>query len=119
MTPIQAAASAACGQPAAAVRLPLRLLVVPEVPLLPTDLPATVLVPSRPVARQDGHVSVVLRDVEGAGLVLAAYSSVDELVRCCGPDQAWVALPAAAVATLAASSRAVAVVLDAVVRSPS
>ena len=91
---------------------------MPDLPLPTSALPSVVLVPSRPLPADADRAFLVLRGVEGRGLVLPLYSSLAELVRCCGPDQAWVALPADIATTVAADAGAAAVVLDAVLRSP-
>lgn len=76
--------------------------------------PLTVFVPSARVQPGDETASLVLRQVDGDTLVLPAYTSLDALVRCCGPDQAWVALPADVADALLDELGAQAVVLDAV-----
>ena len=74
--------------------------------------PATVLVPTLPVAAGDREVSVVLRQVEPGLVVLLAYSSLARLVAGCGPRQPWVSVRAEVVDELASSAGATAVLLD-------
>ena len=78
----------------------------------------TVLVPSLRVQPGDDEARLVLRQVDPDTLVLPAYSSLDALVRCCGEDQAWVALPGEVADQVAAQAGARAVVLDAVFTEP-
>ena len=80
--------------------------------------PLTVFVPSLRVAPGDEQASVVLRQVAAETLVLPAYTSLDALVRCCGEQQPWVALPADVADALAEQAGAEAVVLDAVFTDP-
>ena len=82
-------------------------------------LPATVWVPSARVQAGDEDVQLVLRQVEDGPLVLPAYSSLHELVRCCGEDQPWVALPGEVAGAVSAEVGARGVVLDAVFDEPT
>lgn len=84
-------------------------------PALPPDV---VLVPSLRVQPGDEQAQLVLRQVDDDLLVLPAYSSIDELVRCCGPDQPWVALPADTADEVAAQAGAATVLLDTVFTDP-
>jgi hypothetical protein len=82
-------------------------------------LPATVYVPSARVRPGDDEVQLVLRRLADGSVVLPAYSSLDELVRCCGEDQPWVALPAGVVEVVPEQVGARAVVLDARFQDPT
>ncbi|MFP5219888.1 MAG: SAV_915 family protein [Actinomycetes bacterium] len=73
---------------------------------------AVVYLPSERVRPGDETAQLVLRDVPGDGVVLPAYSSLEALVRCCGDNQAWVALTVERTDALAAGLGVVAVVLD-------
>ena len=81
-------------------------------------LPETVWVPSARVQPGDEDVQLVLRQVAPDLVVLPAYSSLEELVRCCGDDQPWVALPGKVADAVTTQVGAQAVVLDAVFESP-
>jgi hypothetical protein len=81
------------------------------VELLPTAPPPTVLLPARPRVPDASEVEVVLRLVD-AVLVVVACSSLEALVRGCGPDQPWVAMRAEDVDDLRERWAAVAVLLD-------
>lgn len=73
--------------------------------------PPVVLLPSETMHAGDAEAKVVLREVDGRLLVLA-YTSPEALTRCCGDEQAWVALPATEVEELALRAHAEAVVLN-------
>lgn len=73
--------------------------------------PPTVLLPSERVQEGDAEARIVLRQV-GDELVVTAYSSLSTLVRCCGEEQPWVAMPAGDVELLKQSVGAIVVLLD-------
>ncbi len=73
--------------------------------------PAVALLPCQRVRPGDVEAQVQLREVDSE-LIVTAYSSVAALVRCCGPDQPWVALAATDVEQLRTSTGATAVLLD-------
>lgn len=79
---------------------------------VPAAPPAAVFLPSERVEPGDEQARLVLRLVNGTVLVLPAYSSLDELVRCCGPDQPWVAMRTDDVDALTADLGAGMVLLD-------
>lgn len=78
--------------------------------------PEVVYVPCAPVEPGAAEVQVVLRTLpaaDGASTpVLAAYSSIEELVRACGDAQPWVAMRSAGVEELLESLGAQAALLD-------
>lgn len=55
---------------------------------------STVFVPTREMQRGDSQFLVEMRHLQDGRLALLTYSSLDELVECCGDLQPWVQLPA-------------------------
>ena len=52
--------------------------------------PATVFLPTAGRPAADGEHQVLVRDVADMQIVITAYSDLDQLVLCCGPEQSWV-----------------------------
>ncbi|MDW5330731.1 SAV_915 family protein [Plantactinospora sp. KLBMP9567] len=48
-----------------------------------------------PVRRGDNQLTVDLRQTREGKLALLAYSTLDRLVDCCGPEQPWTLIPTA------------------------
>lgn len=57
------------------------------------QFPPVVYVPCSSTEPQDGQLSLDLRQLEDGRTALPVFSSTESLVRCCGPNQPWVAMP--------------------------
>lgn len=85
-----------------------------ELTLGEDEIPEFVFVPSEhPTGGVTGETKVQLRRVEGGGVVLLTYSSLELLVANLGEHQPWIAFPGRKVQELLAETGANAAVLDA------
>lgn len=85
------------------------------------DPPAApvLFVPSERVRPGDEQAGLVLRRLAGGEVVVPAYTGLVPLVRACGPEQPWVALPADVLDGLLDDLGAAVVVLDTAFEDPS
>lgn len=58
-------------------------------------VPPFVYVPCAPVRPGEEDLTVDLRRTREGQLALLAYTALDRLVDCCGPDQPWAVMPTA------------------------
>ena len=58
-------------------------------------VPPVVYVPCAPQRPGDGELIVDLRQTRAGQMALLAYTALDRLIACCGPEQPWAVLPTA------------------------
>jgi hypothetical protein len=61
----------------------------------PVVVPPIVYVPCAPRRSEDAELTVDLRQTREGKLALLAYTALDRLIDCCGPEQPWAVLPTA------------------------
>jgi hypothetical protein len=61
----------------------------------PVIVPPIVYVPCAPAQAGDEQLTVDLRQTREGQLALLAYTALDRLIDCCGPEQPWAVMPTA------------------------
>ncbi|WP_240670374.1 SAV_915 family protein [Actinoplanes solisilvae] len=61
----------------------------------PSEVPPIVYVACAPGQAGDPELTVDLRQTRDGQLALLAYTALDRLVDCCGPEQPWAVMPTA------------------------
>ncbi|RMI13321.1 SAV_915 family protein [Cellulomonas triticagri] len=57
------------------------------------QVPPVLYVPCETATTSDGEARLSLRTTRDGRIALLAYTALDRLVTCCGPDQPWVLVP--------------------------
>lgn len=60
---------------------------------IPPEFPPMLYLPCAEAEPVGGNITVEMRETKDGRVALLAYSALDRLIRCCGPDQPWVVVP--------------------------